>query len=153
MARPDLDLFFESKTIPDPNTGCLLWTGGADKNGYGKMYFNRRHRRVHTVIFELSNGPIPAGNLIQHTCDTPACCKLEHLRLGTPLTNMQDKVQKGRLKNQHMNKPLCKRGHEFSTENTYYWTRSGRPRRQCKICHKAGIKKRLKIKHLLKHLY
>jgi hypothetical protein len=121
--------YIEERTIPEPNSGCVLWTKGGDKDGYGKLMFNGKHRRAHTVVFELAFGPIPKGHLIQHACDTPACCKLSHLSLGTPLSNMRDKVTKGRLRNQNMDKTHCKNGHEFTPENTFNYGK-----RVCKTC-------------------
>lgn len=127
--------YIENKTIPDPNSGCVLWAGGACRDGYGKMRFNDKHRKVHTVVFELVNGPIPDGHLIQHKCDTPACCNPDHLALGTPLSNMRDKVAKGRLRNQNMSKTHCKWGHEFTPENTFNYGK-----RVCRTCHYARQK-------------
>jgi hypothetical protein len=127
----------QKNLTPEPMTGCHLWVGYADKDGYGKIYWNKRHRRAHTVVFELAKGPIPKGYLIQHTCDTPSCANLAHLRLGTPLSNMQDKVKKGRLKNQNMGKTHCKHGHEYSVTGFYTYMYAGYtgPRRRCRECH------------------
>ncbi len=135
--RENIEAYLELKTTPDPNSGCLLWTAGADKDGYGKLNYHGKARRAHTVAFEIFHGAIPHGHLIQHTCDTPACCNIQHLRLGTPLSNMQDKVRKGRLRNQNMNKTHCKRGHEFTQENLYTYNGI----RSCRICTLAHHKK------------
>lgn len=136
-------MVIDHKTIPEPNTGCLLWTGGSDKDGYGKIYFQKKHWRVHRLIFELKKKQqIPPGNLIQHICDTPSCCNIDHLKLGTPLSNMQDKVKKGRLRNQNMGKVFCKRGHNISLPESYYFNGS----RHCKECFvdRRSLKKNLK---------
>lgn len=124
-------------TIPEPNTGCLLWYGLSDKDGYGKMFTNKKHVRIHRFVYEMHNGPIPEGMIIQHKCDTPSCCNIDHLELGTWLSNMQDKVSKGRLRNQNMHKMICKHGHDISNPNSCYisTTPIGNPRRICKKCH------------------
>lgn len=140
-----LPTLLEQRTIPEPNTGCLLWTKGADTDGYGKLLFNGKHSRIHRVVYESVHGPIPKGYLIQHTCDTPACCNIDHLRLGTPLSNMQDKVRKGRLRNQNMNKTHCKNGHAFIGWNLM-WLPNGR--RACRACIYAS-NKRFRLKRNL----
>lgn len=129
--REELLLRLDAKTVPEPNTGCLLWTGSYDKNGYGKTHHNKKHIRAHRLAFELKHGPIPEGKLVQHSCDTPACCNSDHLSLGTPLSNMQDKMKKGRFRNQYINASHCIRGHEFSSLNTRH-KRGGE--RICVIC-------------------
>lgn len=124
----------EISTMPEPNSGCVLWVSGQDKDGYGKLFYKRKHRRAHRVVFELNHGPIPLGGLICHTCDTPSCCNINHLFLGSPLSNMQDKVKKGRLNNQYMNATHCIHGHEFSVENTALYD----GKRCCRICYRAS---------------
>jgi hypothetical protein len=130
QAKLPVKVRIDNKTMPEPNTGCLLWIGSVDKDGYGKIYFSGQHKRAHRVIFELHFGEIPKGALIQHKCDTPSCCNIDHLEMGTPLTNMQDKVNKGRLRNQNMSKTHCKHGHEFTPENTRIYD----GRRVCYYC-------------------
>jgi len=80
---------------------CWIWTGatngGNDKNFvygyfgvYPKMYY------AHRFIWEYHNGPIPPKMCVMHTCDNPLCVRLDHLRLGTQLENIQDRDRKGR---------------------------------------------------------
>ena len=44
----------------------------------------------------LWHGANIGGMVIMHTCDTPACYRYDHLRLGTQLDNIADMTQKGR---------------------------------------------------------
>ena len=37
---------------PEPNTGCWLWMGATDNNGYGAITVDRRTRRTHAVSYE-----------------------------------------------------------------------------------------------------
>lgn len=136
----------EEKLTHEPNTGCILWIGSSDKDGYGKIFYNKRHRRTHCVVYELTNGPIPKGHLIQHSCDNPGCCNIIHLSLGTPLTNMRDKVKKGRLMNQYTNATHCKHGHEFN----YINTKNYGGKRACCLCiaKRYGYKKTTSITSL-----
>lgn len=84
---------FEHKYVPDPNSGCWLWTSGWDKAGYGQASDNVR---AHRLAWQMYFGEIPDGLLVCHSCDTPCCVNPSHLFLGTPHDNMRDKVSKGR---------------------------------------------------------
>ena len=84
-----------SKCVRDVS-GCVLWTGTATPCGYGRMSMNRRRLLTHRAVFELHNGPIPTGMCICHKCDTPACCNIDHLFMGTMQDNMDDRGAKGR---------------------------------------------------------
>jgi len=77
-------------------TGCLLWTGKTDKDGYGRRGVRIGEKRAHRHAYTLANGSIPDGLLVRHTCDTPACCEPQHLVLGSQLENMKDKVERDR---------------------------------------------------------
>ena len=83
-------------SIPEPNSGCWLWIGGATTVGYGKIFANGFVRLSHRVSYEEYKGAIPEGMLVLHKCDTPACINPEHLFLGTNKENMQDASRKGR---------------------------------------------------------
>ena len=54
-------------------SGCWLWAGYRDLDGYGILTLNRKHWRAHRAAWTLTHGQIPAGMLILHSCDTPAC--------------------------------------------------------------------------------
>ena len=87
----------------DAETGCHIWTGRRDANGYGHIGVQEPgqrqvHRRAHRVAWELANGPIPEGLVVMHMCDNPACCNPEHMRLGTRADNARDRAAKGRGK-------------------------------------------------------
>jgi len=88
----------ERHTMPEPNTGCLLWTG-ANVFGYGVVTTTVAQRlpvRVHRLVWVLHHGSIPVGIDVLHHCDTPPCANERHLFLGTHLDNMRDMVAKGR---------------------------------------------------------
>lgn len=84
----------------DRTGDCWIWTKSRDKNGYGKTSITSdgvtRHVRAHRVLWELVNGPIPEGKMVCHRCDNPPCVNPDHLFLGDALSNMRDKIAKGR---------------------------------------------------------
>ncbi len=74
------------------NTGCILWKGARDRDGYGQL----DNKKAPRVSYELLVGPIPDGMLICHTCDNPPCINPAHLFPGTQKRNSADMVAKGR---------------------------------------------------------
>lgn len=78
--------------IPVPVSGCHLWLGSIDKDGYGTI---RRpdgaHLKAHREAFrEFVCDPGRAQVL--HKCDVRLCIKEEHLYLGDPARNGKDKA-------------------------------------------------------------
>lgn len=78
------------------NEDCKEWEGPLNHYGYGIVYWGKRRRGAHRVIYEIVNGPIPEGLNVLHKCDNPTCVNPEHLFLGTQADNIQDCVVKGR---------------------------------------------------------
>jgi hypothetical protein len=121
-----------------PN-GCLEWTKGTNKAGYGIVTDVVRSALVHRVVWTLANGPIPPGMNVLHHCDNPPCCDTSpseaypegHLFLGTLADNNADRDAKGRCRAGIGNaaKTHCPANHEYTEANTY--VHNGR---HCKIC-------------------
>lgn len=87
---------FESKFMPEPNSGCWLWASGVSGSGYGAFWDGSRQRLAHRVAFEIYVGKIPADSQVLHKCDVRCCVNPTHLFLGTHAANMTDMVAKGR---------------------------------------------------------
>lgn len=84
-------------SIPEPNCGCRLWTGGiVHEFGYGYLKVDGRHVGAHILQWERYNGPVPPGMQVLHRCDMPPCIEETHLFLGTMSDNMRDKIAKRR---------------------------------------------------------
>lgn len=93
VGRPPMD--FHDRYITVPETGCWLWLGAWDVDGYGKMG-GYGSISGHRISYEMFNGPIPEGFMVCHTCDTPPCVNPQHLFAGTATDNARDRERKGR---------------------------------------------------------
>jgi hypothetical protein len=86
----------DRNSIPEPNSGCLLWIGAVTRGGHGVVGVSKGTKLAHRASWELHRGPIPAGMMICHKCDVPSCINPEHLFIGTAADNMADMMRKGR---------------------------------------------------------
>lgn len=80
----------------DKTGDCWLWVGATSGGGYGNITINKEQFSTHRLSYEMHYGAIPNGKFVCHKCDTPNCVNPDHLFIGSPLKNMQDKMQKGR---------------------------------------------------------
>jgi len=82
--------FFWDNVSKEPHaTGCWLWMGGRDKNGYGYYCSGGSVRCAHRVAYEQLVGTIPEGLHIDHLCRNPSCVNPEHMEPVTLLENLQ----------------------------------------------------------------
>lgn len=91
--RASLAERLKAKLVPDPETGCLLWTGARNDAGYGIIHDGPWPRRVHSVAWELENGPVPDGLVLDHVyergCRHRHCASVAHLEPVTRIENMR----------------------------------------------------------------
>lgn len=134
----DLRARFEEKYIPEPNSGCWLWTASLDGRGYGQIASHGRPIRAHRLSYELYCGEITDGMLVCHQCDTPSCVNPAHLFLGSHRENSQDALKKNRLVSNlpdQAAKQFCKHGHPYTDSNTIYGIQKGKYKvRYCRKC-------------------
>ena len=86
---------FDGRYHPDPDTGCWLWVGGVNSDGYG-TWSAHGETKAHRGSWVMHNGGIPEGMHVLHKCDRPNCVNPDHLFLGTHQDNMADLRKKGR---------------------------------------------------------
>jgi len=80
------------KTVRNED-GCLVWTGWTLR-GYGMMNVGGRKGRncyTHRIAWEMVNGPIPDGMVVDHLCHNHGCLEVTHLRLATFSENQQNR--------------------------------------------------------------
>lgn len=94
----DLRSRFESGYIPEPNSGCWIWTRSGIKQGYGLIRDGNGKKLAHRVAYKLFVCDPGEVNVL-HKCDNPACVNPDHLWLGTQQENALDCVKKKRHHN------------------------------------------------------
>ena len=114
------------------------------KNEHGYLRVNlcnnskQELRYVHRIVLEAFVGEAPPGTHACHWNDDPEDNRLENLRWGTQSDNALDMVRNG--EHNHARKTHCKRGHEFTPENTLRIR--GSNRRTCRTCKNASARAR-----------
>lgn len=107
---------------------CIVWTGYTDKDGYGKYNTIAAHR----FAYEERVGVIPSGLQIDHLCRVRSCVNPKHLEPVTAYENQR------RSPYSNISRKDCRRGHEFTKENTYITPKN---KRQCRKCNLEANRK------------
>lgn len=113
------------------HNGCHIVRNCKNGNGYGVVSRGGILYLAHRWQYMQHNGPIPDGMNVCHSCDNPPCINPAHLWLGTHADNARDRQSKGRTVNVNDSKTHCKRGHEFTPENTRIVPNGSR---RCRAC-------------------
>lgn len=118
---------------PRPRTPGGLLKSGLTTDGYRLVTLTQegkcRQFKIHHLVAAAFLGPSPPGALVRHLNDDPLDNAPENLAYGNKRDNALDAVNNGR--NYLANRTHCKRGHEYTPENTV--SREG-GRRSCRTC-------------------
>lgn len=125
--------------VPDyaPHLGpCWLWTASLGGGGYGKIWATGKAFvwTAHRLSYDMARGlPDDPTLVLDHLCRVRHCVNPAHLE---PVTQWENTMRGESPSAYEFRQTHCKRGHEFTPENTYRW--SGQPtQRKCKTC-RAG---------------
>lgn len=109
---------------------CWTWTGSTNQYGHGHFWRDGKCQYVHRYVWQALAGAVPEGLVIDHLCRNPRCCNPDHLEVVTHQENVLrgESIFAAQAKQTH-----CKRGHEFTEDNTYV---NKRNIRCCRTCHR-----------------
>jgi hypothetical protein len=98
--RTDAEIidFLNSKSEFISETGCQIFLGGLNKDGYGQTWYQGKNITTHRLSYKLHKGELKDGLVIMHTCDMPSCINPNHLNQVMQSINNDDKMIKGRHK-------------------------------------------------------
>lgn len=81
---------FESNIERIPETGCWIWMGSLNRNGYGRYILGGRTRVVHRLIWILLGKPLSDKEVLDHLCRVRCCCNPHHLE---PVTHRENTLR------------------------------------------------------------
>jgi len=125
-------------------TGCHVWLGHKLPAGYGTIKHDGKKQYVHRVVWELANGFL--GDLtIDHLCKNTSCVNLEHMEAVSQKVNT---LRGDSPVSRNARKTHCKRGHEFTRENTLTVKTPYGTGRQCRICSRMRSRRKYEKRRL-----
>lgn len=75
----------------DKTSTCWNWTGTIYPDGYGILQVNGTRVRAHRYSYELVNGPIQGGLILDHKCHNRRCVNPDHLREVNDKKNQENR--------------------------------------------------------------
>ena len=124
------DRFWSKVSVAEADE-CWEWMAYKIKTGYGLFYPKHGEQWVaHRWAYTALRADIPEGLVLDHLCRNPSCVNPWHVEPVTQSVNVNRSIQS--------TKTHCKRGHEFTPENT---RRKGNAR-WCRACVPARRRER-----------
>lgn len=129
LGNKDFLRFLSKIKFPQGHEKCWKIQLSTTQEGYTQFKLSNPRRNVlgHRYIYEIFKGEIPKGLVIDHLCRVRSCVNPDHLEVVTNEENMRRGYGVPAI---NKRKTHCKRGHEFTPENTYLYATS----RRCRQC-------------------
>lgn len=108
------------------NTNCIESKRAITTNGYSRIRINGQRIQAHRWAYELLNGSVPMGLVVDHMCGNRTCVAPDHLRAIT----QQENIIAG--KHNIDNRTHCNKGHLF--EGNIMVRKNGK--RECAECNR-----------------
>lgn len=114
--------------VCEDDSGCWLFTGADNGNGYGAFYDSsqKRQRGAHRFAYERVVGTIPAGLTLDHLCRVRRCVNPSHLE---PVSNLVNVMRGEGVGARASRQTHCINGHELPDFKT-------RSKRVCVPCNR-----------------
>lgn len=126
---------FADKCEEHPS-GCILWRGTLNPNGYGKIRNEyKRYEPAHRFAYRQHHGlaQLDKSLVIDHLCRTILCVNPSHLEAVPQRVNWERGLGPSINAERKRNPPrYCSHGHELAGENLAIYA----GRRCCKICNR-----------------
>lgn len=139
-------LRFTRLYIPVPFSGCWLWTGWLNDDGYARFHLTKTKTVfAYKWYYELKHGPIPDGLELDHKCRVRACVNDIHLEPVTHSENVKRGIAGDLMRARRALITHCPQGHPYSGDNLYIYTNAnGGKQRFCRTCSNVQHAKRYK---------
>ncbi len=135
-----------SMAIPEPNSGCWLWTGGLNHNGYAQVKVgslldgSKRGVMAHIYTYEKIVEEVPVGLELDHTCRVRCCVNPDHLEPVTRRENLLRSIAFRAVKTH------CPCGHDYQDHGHI----NGQGYMECRTCRNKQSMLRERAKRALK---
>lgn len=87
LATPKELVRLLSKVERDAETGCWLWQGATDPQGYGVFRWRAKVIYAHRAVCEWIGRGLDDGEVVNHLCGCRSCCNPQHLEPTTVAAN------------------------------------------------------------------
>ena len=91
-------------------SGCWIWMGACNRDGYACVSWRGQWASAHRVIYTELVGLISDGLTIDHLCRVRCCVNPDHLEMVTVRENT---IRGESCSAMNARRVLCARGHEF----------------------------------------